>query len=332
MNVVTGYYRQWYVLQFIVNSPKGATIAELAAHFNVTTKTIRRDLLLLKSIPITFREELTRGMPKRIFYDYQDGLLSMNLNRDELLAFYVGRNLMKPLRGTYFWDAIQNGIQKIRKVLNPKVIEYAERVAPLFYQLDRTVYDYSPFREVIDVILVAMEDNQEVYIKYKSIQSERAKCYTIHPYSFVYHHGFIYIIGFSCKDNDIRFWKINRLFKASLKESKFERQKDFDIDTYLSRTFCPFIGNQKIIQATVRFNKTAAPGIQEMAWDSFKSMKQLKNGELEVIIETENSKPFLFWLLGYGTDVEIIGPDELREKYIEKLEEIINRYPANRVM
>ncbi|MDO5579725.1 MAG: transcriptional regulator [Planctomycetia bacterium] len=327
MKDTSGFMRQWKIVEIIAKSPNGITLAQLAQHFQVCLKTIRRDIKLLRSVPVALKTEYEDGR-STFYYDFANGVFPINFTHDELLSFYVGRNLMEPLKGTYFWESLQNGIVKIRQLLNRSSIDYAERVSPLFYCLDRSSFDYKDKQVEIDSILVAMEDQRIIEIKYQSVHSDRPKVYKIHPYNFIYQHGFIYIVGYSCKDEEIRFWKINRLKSVNLLSEKFTRPDDFSIEKYMSKAFCPFISEEGTVKIVAIFKKSVAPIVKELAWDSFKEIKERKDGSLKVTMEMEGGKPLLHWLMGFGADVQIISPKSFREIFIKKLKAVLDLYES----
>ncbi|MDO5552592.1 MAG: WYL domain-containing transcriptional regulator [Planctomycetia bacterium] len=323
----SAFKRQWRLLQYIAGSEDGATLAELSQKFNVSVKTIRRDLNLLRSIPFSFYEDiLPQSHQRRYRYDFFQGIFPLSLTFDELFAMYVGRHLMFPLQGTYFWDAMQTGFAKIKKVLRPSVVEYAERVSPLFYQLNRSGSDYSSFKHEIDTILACMEDHAVVRIQYRSLSSKRVKSYSIHPYNFVYFQGALYVVGWSCKDEQMRFWKINRLKGTERTDEKFAVPTTFNIKQYLAKAFCPFISEQGAVSILVRFKKKVATQIREMAWDSFKKMTTRRDGSLDVVMEAEGGKALIHWLLGFGNDVEVLEPQSFRDEFQAVVSDLLKKY------
>ncbi|MDD3588274.1 MAG: transcriptional regulator [Thermoguttaceae bacterium] len=322
----SSFLRQWRLLNTVAGSSDGVTLEELAKRFEVSEKTIRRDIKTLQSIPFPLERGKDHTGMKKYFFSSFYPTLAFSLTYDELFSLYVGRNLMRPLQGTYFWDSLQEAFRKIKLVLKQNVIEYAERIAPLFYQLDRSSFDYTTKGELIDIVLRAMEENRVISIAYQSAASPRDKTYSIYPYSFVYHHGFIYVVGHSCKDGDIRFWKVNRLKKVRITDEKFQRPKTFNVEQYLSKAFCPFVSEEGVVRATLKFKPSISSYVKEMSWDSFLSMKDLKDGSLVVTTEMEGGKPLLHWLLGFGADVEVLRPASLREALLEKAKQITDKY------
>ncbi|MBP1560089.1 MAG: WYL domain-containing protein [Oscillospiraceae bacterium] len=47
---------------------------------------------------------------------------------------------------------------------------------------------------------------------------------------------------------------------------------------------------------------------------------------VRVQIKTERPEPFFGWLFQFGTLVEIVEPCELKEKYLEMLNEVMGKY------
>lgn len=326
----SSFIRQWKILRALLASPSGKTVKELAEEFCVSTKTIRRDMELLQSVLAPFECSNERHGEKR--YTFETILLNfaLSLNRDELLAFYVGRKLMAPMRGTYFWEGIETGCEKIKRVLSKSTVEYAERVAPFFFQFEYSKANYRAKGELIDTLLRAMEDSRVVRLAYRSVASKKTKSYEIHPYHFIYDRGFIYVVGFSCKDDEIRIWKVNRMSSARVLDAEFVRLVDFNVERYMSNSVCPFVGREKAVKVKVRFAPEAARFVLEQEFKTVKSVKERQDGAITVEMEVDPEMPFLRWILGFGANAEILSPPKLREQIQSELRLIENRYTGRK--
>ncbi len=95
------FRRKWAIINMLIDSEDGYTIDELAAHFGVSARTIRRDLGIFKVVFNGFDEELEKWGKRRFSMEKipigsDNGSESKGLNREELLSFCVAQRLMGP--------------------------------------------------------------------------------------------------------------------------------------------------------------------------------------------------------------------------------------------
>ena len=106
--------RQWDIMHLLAMTRPGFTLEELATKFGVSEKTIKRDLKTLEYVFGTLKSRNEAHGRKRYCFDKTPFTFGLTLDRDELLAIYVGQELMTPLRGTYFWEGLQKSREKIK--------------------------------------------------------------------------------------------------------------------------------------------------------------------------------------------------------------------------
>ncbi len=320
--------RQWRMLQDLSNTRQGLSLQDLAKRHRVSEKTIKRDI---KSIELVFgkltssREEHGR---KRYVFDRQCFSFTSALERDELLALYIGQTLMEPLQGTPFWDSIVSGREKIAKTLRTDAVAYAERVAPFFYRFEPTERNFDERRrQLFKTILTALDESNVLRFRYRSLTSNRAKTYDVCPYSFVYWQTSVYLVGYCCLDKKIKIWKVDRLVDAkTVQNRKFKRPVDFNVDDYLANVVSPYVGAAPVVLATLRFTGYAARLIQEERPRNVVSSRELTDGSVVLELETEGGDAFIRWLLGYGANAEVISPPKLRDSFLNELAKIRKNY------
>ena len=319
--------RQWDIMHLLAMTRPGFTLEELATKFGVSEKTIKRDLKTLEYVFGTLKSRNEAHGRKRYCFDKTPFTFGLTLDRDELLAIYVGQELMTPLRGTYFWEGLQKSREKIKSILQEETVKYAERVAPFFRRFEPVELQYSEQkRKLIDQTLISMVDSCALRIKYRSIKARRSKTYDIYPYNFVYWNTSVYLIGFCCRDRKIKLWKVERLYDAqTLPKHKFSRM-DFDVDKFLSNAVAPFVGDTPVELVTIRFTGYAARIVTEEKLRSIQEVKQEPSGAVVVKVKTETGKFFTRWILGFGRHAEILAPNSLRQKFLLELDAVQELY------
>ena len=326
MSEDTIFIRQWNILRLLAIDSRGWTLSELANKFKISTKTAKRDILLLEKVFGELHSTNERHGRKRYYVNRMILSFNLSLDKNELLALYIGQKLMTPFKGTCFWKGIQSGGEKIKKALSHQTVNYAERVAPCFHQFEYAENHYSGKGDLINTLLEAMEHFLTVKITYRSLASDKSKTYEIHPYNFLYYGGALYIVGFSCKDQDIRFWKTDRLEKIQETTTKFVPPVDFDIDKYMANAIVPFVSQQGTIKAIIRFKGSMARFIQEQKLKTVKKIIKEKSGAVKVIMEVEKGIPFIRWILSFGKNAEILEPIDLQNALVDELNEISAQY------
>ncbi|MBQ2790562.1 MAG: WYL domain-containing protein [Thermoguttaceae bacterium] len=321
--------RQWNLLQALAAERDGATLRELAERFGASEKTIRRDLTALGEIfngLKTIEEERGR---KRFYFRGNEISFGLGLNYDELLALYVGQTLATPLCGAIFGDELQSALKKIKKALPKERVEYAERVAPLLVRLEASQPIYPEVASsVVGAALTALGESRKLRVRYLSLKSKKPKTYTAHPYNFVYFRGALYLVGYSCKDEEVRFWKFSRMLDAEALREKFARPENFDADAYLASAFTPYVGETETTRVKMRFFGSSARIVREERLKGCVATTAECDDATLVELETEYGTAFARWALGYGAGAETLEPPEARAAVLTELEKVARRYGA----
>ena len=167
---------------------QGATLRELADDAGVSSKTVLRDLDLLRQLGFPLVHATSDHGRKHWKLDGAKGLLQLQFTVEEAAALYLGRQFLEPLAGTYFFDGAQRAFAKIRATLGDAALRHLEKLAAAFYQKTHGWSDYSQQSELIDELVRAIEDRRLSVITYQSLRAtEPVTHYDIHPYALVWH-------------------------------------------------------------------------------------------------------------------------------------------------
>lgn len=330
-DVKSAFIRQWMLLQTLAATSEGATLQELSERLETNPKTIRRNLIKLAEIFNGLKSVVVSGKrgQKRYYLDKNEFSFGLGLNYDELLALYVAQNLTTPLCGAIFGDELQSALKKIKNALPQERVEYAERVAPLVVRLEasRPIYPEAA-TSVVGAALTALGESRKLRIQYRSLKSKTPKTYTARPYNFVYFRGALYLIGYSCKDKDVRFWKFSRMLDAEALHEKFARPENFDVDAFLATAFTPYVGETETTRVKMRFFGSSARIVREERLNGCVATTPEGDETTLVELETEYGTAFARWALGYGAGAETLEPPEARAVVLAELEKVARRYGA----
>ncbi len=319
--------RQWRLLHQLSTVPDGMTLSALAETLHVSGRTINRDLSTLKTAGFPLLEEIGKRGVKLWKFDADRIGPPPRFSYDEAAALYIGRRFLDPMMGTFLWEAAHSALLKIREHLGPRAILYMERMLGTFRNTTVGWSDYSEKSDLIDTLMLGCQECRQVVILYQSVEATEPSRYSICPYQMVYHNGSLYVIGFSCKRNAIRHWKVNRISGATVTDVPFEIPADFNAVEYEQTMFGIYhsSGNDRVT-IRVRFAPSVARYVQEHRWHSSQQSRTEKDGSVVVELSVAATPEIKHWILGFGQCAEVLEPLSLRRDMFEEVRKLYAAY------
>lgn len=322
MNDESPLVRQWVLLRNLASKKYGITVKELAQEVGVSIKTIRRDLETFQAAGFPLREVVGEFGRKKWHLESAKPPAELNFTWDEAAALYLGRRLLEPLMGTIFWQAAREAFRKIRAVLEPVSRDYLDKFATMFCQTMIGTHDYSKKADLIDSLMQAIEDSQAVAMTYQALRATEPVTYTVYPYGLAYHRGSLYLVGRMCRHEDICHWKVDRIDAAELKDQRFQRPEDFDLQKHLSKSFGVYHGNEEVC-VKARFLPTVARYVEESTWHPSQRLTKQRDGSLIAEFTVDGTEEIKRWIMSFGKYAQVVEPVELRDQVVEELREAL---------
>lgn len=287
--------------------------AELAEKYEVSIRTIYRDIeaINMAGIPVVSYAGNNGGFCILKNYCVERQFLTFK----EMLSIATA---LKGIEGTK-GEGIEATIAKIENLLpNDRRDEYKEKRETL-------VIDMMPWGMRNDVgdkrktIEMAIDDRKKIDFEYTNYKGENTKR-TIEPMTLVYKSLSWYLFGYCCDKDDYRMFKLVRMKNLCVTEEYFirkERKYSFD----------NFENNHKNIERTrvkIRFSNEVKVKVEEY----FAEEELIPDGDNCFILETEMMDEEWFYpmIFSYGEFAEVIEPESLRKKIVEKIKKIGNKY------
>ncbi|MFI5337637.1 MAG: WYL domain-containing protein, partial [Opitutales bacterium] len=133
----------------------------------------------------------------------------------------------------------------------------------------------------------------------------------VQPYHLSHRENLWYLLGHDLERNGLRQFALTRVVGVKLTERKFTRPADFSADKYFERSFGAFAGEGDH-RVRLRFQPAAAARVRERFWHDSQEFRELPEGGLELRLRLGDLAEVQRWVLGWGGEVEVIGPAELR--------------------
>lgn len=278
-----------------------ATAPELAEKFEVSVRTIYRDIDALSEAGIPIYAEAGRNGGIHLMSDFV--LNRAVLSEDEK-------------------QEILTALQSINTAKNSQNSQTLQKLSGMFQlnsenwlEIDFSRWGNQSFdNEKFELLKSAIFQCKTVKIQYANsnkILSERI----IQPLKLVYKSMAWYLKAFCTEKQDWRVFKLNRIIDLTLLNEHFQRRE------FPESTDSP---QEEYHQITLRFPKEMAYRV----YDEFDKtqVQQQANGDFIASAAMPQDSWLIGFLLSFGTQVEIISPAYLREVVAEQAKLIYEKY------
>jgi predicted DNA-binding transcriptional regulator YafY len=291
---------------------------ELAEHFDVSVRTILRDMDYLSESGIPIVSEMGKDGGFGIMNSYK---LDARLVDNEDL-FYIMSSL-ESLSSTYHDERLESTIIKLRGLLSANsdiVLDKKEKLRFDFSSLKIKDEDNTKM-QMLNEAINSTKMIRFNYISFKGEKTER----TVEPHMIMFKWYSWYLYSYCNLRSKFRVFRISRMKDIEMLDSHFKR-KELDIEeldkTYQTRS-------DKVSTKTVlRFDNEMRYIIDNYfkEWE-----KEYKNDGIYIHYTVPIDNWFFGMILSYGSAVEIIEPTELREELQKRIKQIEKLYTASNI-
>lgn len=185
----------------------------------------------------------------------------------------------------------------------------------------------------VDVISDAITKNRKIRYQYfeYTVEKERrlrhgGKFYEISPFSLIWDDENYYMLGWDSEAGKMKHYRVDKMQKVSLSDDEREGVEEFekfDMSAYSKTVFGMFGGTEQKVK--LRFSNR----LVGVVLDRFgRETTIIPDGDehFTVTLSVVVSPQFFGWIFGFGSDVEILSPEDVREEMKKQAEEILGKY------
>jgi proteasome accessory factor B len=319
--------RVWRLVQLLSGS-NGRTLIQLHAELGVSKRTVQRDIAALEQAGFPIESRTKNGTVRWRFIEGFRADSPVAFTMSELMALYFSRGLLKPLRGTPLFEAIESALDKVGAAI-------PAQGHVLLQGLDRTIAvsnfgwkDYRQFKEIIGSITRAAHHGFTMRISHATVRHKSSVTRLVDPYKLWYANSGLYLVGFDHHKDDVRVFAVDRIRSAAVTNRRFEILKGFDFEEYQKTAFQVIGGEPQLVR--IRFSPEQAPYIAERTWHESQKLEPQLDGSVILSLEVASLWEIKRWLLGWRSDAEVIGPETLKSQIQSDCQQIISqKYSRN---
>jgi CRISPR-associated endonuclease/helicase Cas3 len=319
--------RMLQVEQFLLAQDEPVSQAEIARVCGVNRSTINRMLADLEEIGIPiFQDEKGHIGINRDAY-----LTSIRLNLDESMAVFLAARLLarhsdKPNPHTV--QALLKLGLALEQGIGPQIGKHIVRTSEaLRGEHFRVAQNYL---KNVETLTRAWSLNRKVRLIYRPLHSRRPLENIFAPFFLepsAIGYG-TYAIGLAEPPGKIRTRKVERIESISLTNEPFQIPADFDPMKLLSGAWgIWFDEGDRPTRVVLRFNSAVARRVRESRWHPSEQVEEdSATGDLIWGAEIDEPQEILPWVRGWGADVQVLEPKELRDALAQEARRLARLY------
>jgi predicted DNA-binding transcriptional regulator YafY len=296
----------------LMQSRRVVRTQDIAEHFDISTRTVYRDLKALSEAGVPVAAEFGEG------YSLVEGyhLPPVMFTREEATALFLGGKFVEKLTDASLVKHAESALLKIQSVLPDETNEYLDRLHAATAMFLRQPPDRSGFRDdtlatIQDAIVQRNIVAMEYYANYRDSFSKR----DIEPLGLVYYGNQWHVIGYCRLRQDYRDFRIDRIKSISILTESFSPRDGFSLKQYLQD--CTAMENP--VEIRVKFDEKIAATVRDKHYFGLVEETIVEDGVIMTFF-IHNSDLIINWLLSYGTAVEVLSPSALREKMLIEIQ------------
>lgn len=298
-----------FEIVYLLLNKKRVTANELAKHFEVSKRTILRDIdtLTIAGIPIYTSQGKGGGISILDNFVLNKATISDEEQNQILLA-------LQSLASTQHADSTEL-LSKLSSLFNKTDTNWIEVD---FSRWGNT----EPDKERFEMLKRAILKKYAITFTYSSSYGETTRR-TVYPLKLVFKSKAWYLQAYCLLKNDYRIFKINRMLSVAVTPNSFAGQE-----------FTPLLMEPSdiISPALVHLELCFASYASYRVYDEFdtKDVEKNEDGSLTVKIDLPNDYWLYGFLLSFGTAVKVVEPTNVRDVLLAQAKEIINFYSSDK--
>ncbi|MDX1932746.1 MAG: WYL domain-containing protein [Capsulimonadales bacterium] len=181
--------------------------------------------------------------------------------------------------------------------------------------------------ELLRDIRHALEQRRRLDITYFGAHRGEITERIVRPYTLLNWRGELYLIAFCERRTDLRHFFLPRIrhWRLLPDDETFTVPPDFDIRSYLETAFQLQRGGNPV-SVRLRFSARQAVWIRERRYHATQHNHEQDDGGLIITLHVALTEDLTRWILGYGAEVEVMEPAELRQTIRQELHRLKTIY------
>ena len=297
------------IARILHGHPEGISAQAIADQVGFSKRTVYRDLQAMDrfaELPI-WQDAGRWGLEQGAF------LPPLDLTLHEAMTLFLAARMLAKTSDEHDTELIATFV-KLAAILPPVLAEHIQATVDVFADTPPN----ERFTRVVRVLTEAWANRRIVVIEYgagvydsaRAPRRTRVRPYSIEPSALT--HA-LYLMGFDESRGARRTFKVERILEASLTPETFEPD-DTSSPAAMLRQAWDVIADEPLTSVVLRFSPQVAKRVAETRWHPSQTLEERSDGSVVWRGLVAGVREIRIWVLGWGAEVEVLEPQELRDE------------------
>lgn len=319
-------YGRLLSIVLLLQRQHAATARQIAAHLDVSVRTVYRDVDVLSHIGVPIYAETGRAGGYRLVDGYRTTLTGLTA-RESLALFLIG--LPAPAASLGFTDLARAVEAKLLAALSPAHREQASRLRDRFLLDLPALYQDAETPATLPALADAVLTNLRVHIRYRRWDEPRVVRRQLDPYGLVVKNGAWYLVAAHRARTGLRTYRVSNILDLQTTDETFERRPGFDLPQFWRSHLADFDRSRITSTARLRLAPELVARLRDVGDAALRSAAEAgtvdDTGWTVVDYPLESPGWAATQLIRYGGDIEVLEPPEVRDALRRLAESVLDR-------
>lgn len=292
------------------------TVEEMADRYDISERTVYRDLRALQEAGVPIGSEQGRGY--FIVQGYH--LPPVMFDKDEAAALLSGERLMQKWSETKLGQSYTAALDKIRSVLRSREKEYLDtldqHIKTFTYSDERQVEtDYRIFVFLQDAVVNGAVVSIEYYSPYKDQRTQR----NVEPLGLLIRGDYWYLAAWCRLRTDYRMFRVDRIEHYKKTGEQITESPAHSLQEFSQQSLRE---EKDLEEVVVQFEEEMIRYLGDQKYYRGWVSEEKVDGGINMTFLTSSVEYFARWLLMWGKGVTVHQPEQLKERVRELSEEL----------
>lgn len=278
--------------------------AEMAQHFEVTERTVYRDMAALGEAGVPISGEA--GVGYCLMKGYQ--LPPVMFTAEEASALFVGGEMVKQFTDASLHAPMASALDKLRAVLPRDRQDHVEKLVSRTIVRGRV--GRTPEAGNQRWMLTVQQGvvlRRVLRMAYRGLEREEDTQREVEPLGVVFYGGSWYLVAWCRLRKDIRHFRVDRIQRLELLPVVFPPREDFSLKEHMEHSGM----DGDSLPVRIWFHDRARERAQRESYATLAEEKR-RDGGAEYTLYSYSLEWTAQWLLAFGDRAEAVAPAKLR--------------------
>ncbi len=162
----------------------------------------------------------------------------------------------------------------------------------------------------------AMIRHRSADIDYVSLRSGKRRWRRVDPWSLFHRAEAWYLLGWCHEAKEARTFRLDRVAAVRMREETFAAPEGFDLEEFLGHAWSLY-RSEEPREMVIRFDAKLAPLVGNARHHEGERIERLPDGGLEYRVTLAHLEEIARWVVTFGGDAQAIAPPELVDRVAE---------------